>query len=195
MRAVVEPEVGLLGATTRVNPDVLEGWGVRNRDWQFGVGIQHEVLPADVARRQLQPALVEQLLHHPQHRADGRGLRRGDAHRSAAPAASRRRRLPGDVPGPQQPDRRGRREPIRTTPRNQDYGDETHYWHGVDMSLSARAARDSLFVQAGHQHRPRRERHLRRADERFGRPMAPTGTVIAQGIVDGQPTATSPSRG
>ena len=32
-------------ATTRVNPAVLEGWGVRNSDWQFGVGIQHEVLP------------------------------------------------------------------------------------------------------------------------------------------------------
>ena len=32
-------------ATTRVNPEVLEGWGVRNSDWQFGVGIQHEILP------------------------------------------------------------------------------------------------------------------------------------------------------
>ena len=31
---------------------------------------------------------------------------------------------------------------------------------------------------------------------RFGRPMAPTaGTVIAAGIVDGQPAATPPSRG
>ena len=32
-------------ATTRVNPEVLEGWGTRNSDWQFGVGIQHEILP------------------------------------------------------------------------------------------------------------------------------------------------------
>ena len=32
-------------ATTRVNPAVLSGWGVRNADWQFGVGIQHEILP------------------------------------------------------------------------------------------------------------------------------------------------------
>jgi len=32
-------------ATTRVNPAVLEGWGVRNNDWQFGLGIQHEIVP------------------------------------------------------------------------------------------------------------------------------------------------------
>src|SRR5262245_32717845 len=30
---------------TLVNPDVLHGWGVRPRDWQFGVSVQHEILP------------------------------------------------------------------------------------------------------------------------------------------------------
>src|SRR5205823_1833056 len=28
---------------TRVNPEVLHGWGVRPYDWQFGVSVQQEV--------------------------------------------------------------------------------------------------------------------------------------------------------
>jgi hypothetical protein len=31
--------------TTRVNPEVQHGWGVRNYDWQFGIAVQHEILP------------------------------------------------------------------------------------------------------------------------------------------------------
>jgi hypothetical protein len=31
--------------TTTVNPAVLEGWGVRPYDWQFGVTLQQEILP------------------------------------------------------------------------------------------------------------------------------------------------------
>ena len=26
-------------------PEILHGWGVRPSDWQFGVSIQHEILP------------------------------------------------------------------------------------------------------------------------------------------------------
>src|SRR3954468_11994597 len=31
--------------TTTVNPAILSGWGVRPYDWQFGVNLQHEVVP------------------------------------------------------------------------------------------------------------------------------------------------------
>ncbi len=31
--------------TTAVNPEVLEGWGMRPYDWQFGVTLQQEILP------------------------------------------------------------------------------------------------------------------------------------------------------
>jgi len=31
--------------TTTVNPAILSGWGVRPYDWQFGVSVQHELLP------------------------------------------------------------------------------------------------------------------------------------------------------
>ena len=81
--------------TTRVNPDVLEGWGVRNRDWQSGISVQQRALAAGGARGQLQPPLVEQLLQHAQRGADARGLRRGDDHGAAASAPARRRRIPG----------------------------------------------------------------------------------------------------
>src|SRR5580765_8582270 len=30
---------------TTVNPDILQGWGVRPYDWQFGVGVQQQLLP------------------------------------------------------------------------------------------------------------------------------------------------------
>lgn len=30
---------------TVINPEILHGWGVRPNDWQFGVSIQHEVVP------------------------------------------------------------------------------------------------------------------------------------------------------
>jgi hypothetical protein len=31
--------------TTTINPDILGGWGVRPYDWQFGVSVQHELVP------------------------------------------------------------------------------------------------------------------------------------------------------
>jgi hypothetical protein len=31
--------------TTTINPAILEGWGVRPYDWQFGVNVQHELVP------------------------------------------------------------------------------------------------------------------------------------------------------
>ena len=31
--------------TTTINPAILGGWGVRPHDWQFGVSVQHELVP------------------------------------------------------------------------------------------------------------------------------------------------------
>jgi hypothetical protein len=36
---------GVSGLLTQVNPDTLKGWGARDYDWQWSIGIQHEVLP------------------------------------------------------------------------------------------------------------------------------------------------------
>ena len=32
-------------AAAPINPDILDGWGVRPSDWQFGASVQHEILP------------------------------------------------------------------------------------------------------------------------------------------------------
>ena len=43
---------GLSSASTLVNPNTLRGWGVRDYDWQWSIGVQQELLPrvsADIA--------------------------------------------------------------------------------------------------------------------------------------------------
>jgi hypothetical protein len=36
---------GLSGIVTQVNQDTLKGWGVRDYDWQWSIGVQQELLP------------------------------------------------------------------------------------------------------------------------------------------------------
>jgi hypothetical protein len=36
---------GLSGNISQVNQDTLKGWGAREHDWQWSIGVQHEVLP------------------------------------------------------------------------------------------------------------------------------------------------------
>jgi hypothetical protein len=36
---------GRPGTSTRVNPDLLRGWGVRPVDWQYGINLQQQLLP------------------------------------------------------------------------------------------------------------------------------------------------------
>ena len=164
-------------ATTRVNPEVLEGWGVRNSDWQFGVGVQHEILPrtsVDVSYNRRwwnnfftthNAALVaadwdQVTLTAPRHPE----LPNGGGY--PVTFLVRNNRTPTV----------GASDPYYTT--NKDFGNETHYWHGVDLSFSARA-RDSLFIQAG----TSTGRGVNDTCEidiaRFGRPQV---------IIDGQPT-------
>ena len=163
-------------ATTRVNPAVLEGWGVRNNDWQFGVGIQHEILPrvsidASYNRRwwsnffttnnaALSPADWDQVtLTAPQHPLlpGGGGYPVSFLVRNARQAV-------------------GVSDPYYTT--DTDFGSETHYWHGVDLSFSARM-RNSLFVQAGTSTGRGVNDTCEIETARFGRPQV---------IVNGQPT-------
>ena len=174
-------------ATTRVNPEVLEGWGRRNTDWQFGVGIQHEILPRtslDVSynRRWWNNFFV--------------------THNSAlTPAdfdevtitAPQNLRLPGGGGYPvsflvrnNRNPTLGANDPYYTT--SEDFGDEAHYWHGMDVSVSARP-RGSIFVQAGTSTGRGVSDSCDVLMGRFGRPMSPSaGIVIASGVVDGKPS-------
>jgi hypothetical protein len=172
-------------ATTRVNPDVLEGWGTRNNDWQFGVGIQHEILPrtsVDVSynRRWWGNFFVT-------HNA---ALTSADFDEVTI-TAPQNPRLPGGGGYPvtflvrnNRNPTVGASDPYYTT--SSDFGDEVHYWHGVDVSVSSRL-RGGLFVQAGTSTGRGVNDTCDVWTGRFGRPMAPTlGIVIAQGIVDGK---------
>ena len=164
-------------ATTRVNPAVLEGWGVRNSDWQFGAGIQHEVLPrmsVDVSynRRWWNNFFTT-------HNA---ALTTADWDQVTLTAprhdrASRRRRLPGDVPRAQRPARR-LACPIRTT-RPTRTSVTRHTTGTAWISRSAPALRDSLFLQAGTSTGRGVNDTCEIETARFGQPQV---------IVDGQPT-------
>jgi hypothetical protein len=67
-----------------------------------------------------------------------------------------------------------------------DFGGETHYWHGVDLSFNARL-RAGLNLQGGTSTGRGVNDTCAEFTSRFGRAMAPTlGTVIAAGTIDGQ---------
>lgn len=163
-------------ATTRVNPEVLEGWGVRNSDWQFGLGVQHEILPRmsiDVSYNRrwwnnffttnnaaLTPADWDQVSLTAPHHVDLPG---GGGYPVTFLVRNARQAV-------------GVSDPYYTA--SADFGDETHYWHGVDASFSTRV-RESLFLQAGTSTGRGVNDTCEIETARFGRPMV---------IVDGQPT-------
>ena len=174
-------------ATTRVNPKVLEGWDTRNNDWQFGIGIQHEILPRtsiDVSynRRWWNNFFVT-------HNA---ALTPADFDEVTL-TAPQNPRLPGGGGYPvtflvrnNRNPTVGASDPYYTT--SSDFGDEVHYWHGVDVSVSSRV-RGSLFVQAGTSTGRGVNDTCDVWQGRFGRSMSPTaGVVIAQGVIDGKPS-------
>jgi hypothetical protein len=43
--AMADSAFGTLGSTLGYDPDLMNGWGKRNSNWQFSTGIQHEILP------------------------------------------------------------------------------------------------------------------------------------------------------
>jgi len=179
---------GQLVQTTTVNPDVLEGWGKRNSDWQFSAGVQHELFPrisvdASYSRRWWSNFFVTH------NRA--LGPQDYDEVTLTAPVDSR---LPG-----------GGGYPVTFLARNNnsvlgvqdsyytttsDYGDETHYWHGVDVTVNARLA-NGLQFQGGTSTGRGVNDTCDVLIGRYGRPMSPTlvvgaTTTAAAGIVDGQ---------
>ena len=137
---------GRQGQTTAVNPEVQEGWGKRNSDWQFSAGVQHELLPrisVDVSysRRWWSNFFVTH------NRA--LGPQDWDQVTLTAPIDDR---LPGGGGYPVTFLTRNTNAALGATnsyyTTTSDFGDETRYWHGVDVSLNARLA-GGLVVQGG----------------------------------------------
>jgi hypothetical protein len=128
----LNPNFGNAARATVVNPDVLEGWGVRPWDWQFGVSVQQEIFPrvsAEIGynRRWWGNFFV----------VDNRAVGPADF-------------TPYTVTVPTHPDlpEGGGYSfqallPTTTAQDNyytfsSDYGDEKRYWHGVDVTVNAR---------------------------------------------------------
>jgi hypothetical protein len=129
---------------TRVNPETLRGWGVRENDWQWGLTVQQEVLPRvsvelGYARRWFQGVTV----------TDNQN-RTPDQYDSYVVTAPSDPRLPN-----------GGGYPIRiyqatnaalAIPASNyitfqsDFGpEETNYWHGVDFTMNARTSWGMTF--------------------------------------------------
>jgi hypothetical protein len=177
---------GSFNQTTTVNPDVLEGWGVRNRDWQYSVGVQQEVAPQIAVEVSYNRRVWSNffLTHN-------RALTPADFDEVTITAPSNPR-LPNGGGYPVTFLTRNTRSTLGATDSyytsTDDYGDETHYWHGVDLSFSARTGW-GLTVQGGTSTGRGVNNTCDTLNARFGRQMTPTiGTVGATGIVDGQPS-------
>jgi hypothetical protein len=184
---------GQLVQTTTVNPDVLEGWGKRNSDWQFSAGVQHELLPrvsvdVNYSRRWWNNFFV----------THNRALTAAD-YDEVTLTAPLDPRLPGGGGYPvtflarnNNTPTLGVSSPYYTTTK--DFGDEAHYWHGVDFTLNARLA-NGLQFQGGTSTGRGVNDNCDVLIGRYGRPMSPSaGTTAAAGIIDGQPScdATEP---
>ena len=131
--------------TTVVNPDVLEGWGIRPYDWQFGVAVQQAVLPRvsveiSYNRRWWGNHYVTDNL--------AIGPSDFDEFTIISPTHAEL-----DTSG----------QPLTYITRNtnnalgatnnyhtfaSDYGDSTNYWHGIDFTSNARM-NNGLMLQGG----------------------------------------------
>jgi hypothetical protein len=184
---------GQQAAGTTVNPDALQGWNKRNYDWQFSGGIQHEILPrisidANYSRRWWGNFYVTQ----------NRALTAAD-YDEVTLTAPQDPRLPGGGGYPvaflvrNNRQALGVSDPYYTSAK--DFGDETHYWHGVDVTLNARLP-NGLSLQGGTSTGRGVNNTCDVLTGRFGRPMTPTTTVgatttAAIAVINGQPACAS----
>jgi hypothetical protein len=135
--------------TTRVNPDIMHGWGNRPFDWQWGVALQQEILPrlsVDVAfnRRWWSNFYV----------TDNQAIGPSDFDRFTITApTSTNPSAPLSTSGqPLTFLKRNANNPIGATSNyrtfQRDYGDETYYWQGIDFTANSRMA-NGLVLQGG----------------------------------------------
>jgi len=132
--------------TTRVNPAVLSGWGVRPYNWQFSVGVQQEIAPrmsVDVtySRRQWGNFFV----------TDNAANSASDFSSVTIPTPSNATLAANGTPSTISfvtinPNKFGLTDNYYTT--DKDYGDSTYYWRGVDVTFNART-RNGITFQGG----------------------------------------------
>src|SRR6266853_2958451 len=133
-------------STTTVNPAVLNGWGIRPYDWQFGVSVQQEIAPrvsVDVSynRRWWGNFFF----------TDNRavGPQDFDVATMTAPLNSN---LPNGGGYPVSFYTRNARTSLGATDNYytfaSEYGDVSTYWHGFDVNVNART-NNGVTIQGG----------------------------------------------
>ncbi len=138
---------GLSGNITQVNEDTLRGWGARDYDWQWSIGVQQEVLPrvsADIAysRRSFHSFTITD--------NQARNPSQYDAWTINAPSDPR---LPGGGGYPitiYTPTQAAANTPAQNyITWETDFGPaRSSYWQGVDFTVNARL-RQGLTLQFG----------------------------------------------
>jgi hypothetical protein len=144
-----DPNFGKSRPTTTLDPSLLSGWGVRPHDWQFGVSVQHEIIPRVSAEvgyyRRWWPIW------------DGwdvtyNTLTTAADYTAFSVTAPTDSRLPNGgghtVSGLYNinPDKTGAAENVQVGGRA--FGDYSRYWDGVDITVNARLA-NGLTLQGG----------------------------------------------
>ena len=135
---------GSLASSTTIDPDVLSGWGARPYDWQFGVAVQHELMPrvsAEVSynRRMWGNFYVTQ----------NRAVSAADYDVLTISAPTHPRLDTSGEPVSYfllKESGFGKFDNYFTS--DEAFGDSTYYWHGVDLTVNARTAA-GLTVQGG----------------------------------------------
>jgi hypothetical protein len=182
---------GSFTQATTVNPDVLEGWGTRNRDWQYGVSVQQEIAPQMALEVSYNRRVWSNFFV-----THNRALTAAD-YDEVTLTAPLNPALPNGGGYPVTFLTRNSRSALGATDSyyttTDDYGDETHYWHGIDLSFNARM-RNGLNLQGGTSTGRGVNDTCESLIGRFGRASAPVlplpplnvQTIPAAGIVDGQ---------
>ncbi|MEP7305784.1 MAG: carboxypeptidase regulatory-like domain-containing protein [Acidobacteriota bacterium] len=170
--------------TTTVNPAVLTGRGVRNQDWQYGVSVQQQLAPQVGLEVSYNRRVWSNffLTHN-------RALTAADFDTVTLTAPSNPL-LPNGGGYPVTFLTRNTRSALGATDSyyttSDDFGGESHYWHGVDLSFNARM-RNGLSLQGGTSTGRGVNDTCAELNARFGQPMTPTiGAVGATGIIGGQ---------
>jgi hypothetical protein len=168
---------------TQVDPKLLGGWGARQSDWQWGINVQHELLPRvslEVGynrRWWTGPSASDGFVTDDLNRAPGDY----EAFTLIAPSDPR---LPGGGGYPMtfysQTAAAGPRPASNFITREDNYGSPTEYWHGVDWTVNARL-RDGLFLQLG---AGTGRKIIDRCDTitRVDQPTIPTNAITAPGL-------------